>query len=577
MSAGLVVLVLVAYIPAMNAGFIWDDDVLLTNNPLIKAPDGWWRLWWTTETKFYFPVTWTTFWLEWRLWGMNAAGYHVTNILLHAAGALLVWRALDRLAVPGAWLGALLFAVHPVNVESVAWISERKNTLALFFFVATLLCYWRAEDGSSRRWYWMSVLLFGLALLSKSTVVMLPVVLLLCAWWRRGQITSTDWVRSGPFFLLALISGLATLWFQTHHTGDLGTGGGGPHSVGVSLALIGWTFWFFLFQILAPVGLGPMYARPRFDEASLMSFFPLALLVATLLALGLTRRRWIRAPQFAVGYFLVMLFPVLVVANFLVWGTPPRDDHMLHLPMIGIVALVAAGWSAMKFPRANALAAVLVLGLGVLTWQHCRIYRDKETHLRATIDRNPRAAQAHYNLGVVLIEQRRFAEAETHLRQAIALRPRFVLAYLNWGVVLASQGRLEEAIEKLQAAERLKPHWPQIHFNLAMVLDSLGRTPDAIEHLERAVALSPDNVEARYRLGCLLVKQGQTRRATAAFREVVRQNPAHASAHYNLGLSLLRQYQPADAYRHVAEAARLNPQDPDARKLLEKLQPLRDR
>ena len=204
LAAALVAITFLAYLPAMRGGFIWNDDTFLTRNPLIKTPDGLRRLWFTTDPPDYFPLTSTSLWLEWRLWGMNPARYHVVNVLLHALSAVLLWRVLKRLKAPGAWLAGLIFAVHPVNVESVAWITERKNTLAMVLYMASLLAYLKFDEDGALRAYVVTLGLFLLALLAKTSVIMLPAVLLLCAWWRRGRIGRKDILRATPF---AAVSG----------------------------------------------------------------------------------------------------------------------------------------------------------------------------------------------------------------------------------------------------------------------------------------------------------------------------------------------------------------------------------
>ena len=393
LAAAILAIALLAYIPAMRGGFLWDDYTFLKDNWLIQAPDGLQRFWFTTQAEDYFPLTSSMLWVEWRIWGDHAAGYHVMNVLLHALAAVLVWRVLRRLAVPGAWLAGVLFAVHPVAVASAAWITERKNTLPMVFYLLSLLAYLRYDERGTRRAYYLSILWFLLALLAKSSVVMLPVVLLMCAWWRRGKIARKDVLRSLPFFVLALALGLATVWFQQHNVirHQIVRPEGWPSRV----AATGWIAGFYLFKALVPAGLCAAY--PRWDvAASPVAYVPLALIAGAFALLWTRRRSWGRAPLFAMGYFVVTLLPVIGLVNMSFMKFSFVADHLQYAALIGVIAFVAAvlaraaaaaGWPGRAGSFAVAGCVVVACGSDVgsgaalcrrriaLAGQHCEAER----------------------------------------------------------------------------------------------------------------------------------------------------------------------------------------------------------
>ncbi len=574
-AALIILLTLVAYLPALRCGFVWDDDNLVVENPLIKKADGLYRFWCTTESPDYWPLTSTTWWLEWRLWGKNPLGYHVVNVILHALSAVLWWRVLARLKFPAAWLAAAVFAVHPVNAESVAWIAERKNTLAMFFYALTLLGYLRFEDTSRRRWYWLSVGTFALALLSKTSVVPLPFVLLLCAWWRRGKVDRTDLLRLVPFFALSVAAGLITIWFQYQQ-------GMKPEVIHRSLALrvagAGWACWFYLWKALAPVHLMTVYPPWKIDTSSPLAYLPSLIVLGCLGIFWRYRHSWGRPLLFAGGYFLAMLFPVLGVINMLYLALSPVADHFLYLSLIGVIAPIVAAGAQMCRVCHGAIrgmiqiaAAVVVVLLASLTWRQNHIYKDRETLWNAALERNPRAWLAHGNLGIELRKQGRVREAIAHYEQALRLNPNDAETHNNLGESLLRQGRTQEAIDHLEQALRINPDYAEAHNNLGIVLAQAGRLPEAIKHWEQALQLKPDYAEPHYNWGVALAQAGQVPEAMRHWEQALRLKPDFAEAHYNLGVALEQAGKIKDAIGHYEQALRLKPDYTEAQNKLAQL------
>ena len=346
----------VAYLPSIKGGFIFDDDLLLTDNALIQAPDGLLRFWYTTQQPDYVPLTCSTLWFEWRLWGMNSTGYHVTNLLLHIAACLLIWVLLQKLLIPGGFLASLLFAIHPVNVESVAWVEQRKNTLSMFFFLLSICWYLKSDwkptsppEFSSRRcvalWYFMSLLAFALAVFSKGSVAILPLLLLLIVWWQRGRIAMRDLLRTMPFFLLVAVLTPVILWFVTR-----GTGGTVRDATFIERLLgSGTIIWFYLSKALAPIGLLFVYPQWHIQTRNLLWWLPLAAaaIVTAALVRQLHRPQAIARPLlFAWGFFCVALLPVLGFTDPGYMKYSLVANHYQHIALISVVALLAASWSA---------------------------------------------------------------------------------------------------------------------------------------------------------------------------------------------------------------------------------------
>ncbi|MCX7915707.1 MAG: tetratricopeptide repeat protein, partial [Verrucomicrobiae bacterium] len=520
------------------------------------------------------------------LWGKNPIGYHVTNILLHAFSCVLLWRVLQRLNIPGAWWAALFFAVHPVNVESVAWISERKNLLALVFFLAAWRAYLLFEAKPNGRRYAETLAWFVLAVLSKSTATVLPVVLLLSALWQRNRLARDDWLRTAPMFALALLAGGLSLVLQAKTPAPDGFGYVQTPSHPVAwFQSLGHSLGFYLGKALWPINLAPFYRHISPNPAQVADNIPTALSILAAAVLWRARKTAWRPVALAAAYYVVTLLPVVALGNLVSWKAAPRADHLQHLALIGVVALVAGTGTRWLPAQAWTVAGIALTGLlAALTWQQSTIYRDAITYWEAALRATPDQARVTYNLAVAYLEQRRYADAEQFLHQTIAIRPAHALAHFNLGLVYLATGRLYDASASFETAVRLIPHRAEFHYNLAKVLASQGRWADAVHHYETALMLPPRSprldirasarqelIAARYNYGVVLARNQRWSEAEEQFRTVVTAQPGHVAAHYNLAIVLLQQQRPREALPHLETAARLNPADRDAVRLLTEL------
>jgi tetratricopeptide (TPR) repeat protein len=542
------------YWPSLTGGFLLDDDIYLTGNRLVKATDGLYRIWFTTQAFDYWPITNSSFWLEWRLWGLHPLGYHVTNLLLHIASALLFWTLLRRLAIPGALLAAAIFLVHPVNVESVAWIAQRKNTLSMLFFLLSLLWYVADEDGrdnhanavsarKTSRWYWLSLLAFVIAMLSKGSVATLPLVLLLLIWWRRGRVVRADLVRALPFLAIAIVLTLVNVWFQGHGTGQV------PRYATLVERLLGAgaVVLFYLYKALLPLGLTFVYPTWTIRADDPVWWFPAAAVVALTVALFLLRRsRWGRAVLFAWVFFLLGLVPVLGITDVYFMRYALVADHYQYYAILGVIALVSGSLSEMGSRRlANPLTAVALFvsvctPLAWLTWEQSRQYANAETLWRATIARNPASWLAYNNLGVLLMERPNgeIGEAVSLFQAAIAANPSYAEAHNNLGTAWDRLGRLNQAAAEHREAVRLGPDLVRAHTNLSVDLTGLGRRDEAVAESRTAVQLAPDLAAAHENLGAALASAGRFDEALEEFRTAIGLEPTNAAAHRAAALTL---------------------------------------
>ena len=552
LGLALVALTALAYGPAWRAGFIWNDSDYVTA-PELRSLGGLWRIWSVVgATEQYYPLLHSWFWVQSWFFGDAPLGYHAVNILAHASAAVLFALALRRLAVPGAWAAAALFALHPVAVESVAWISEQKNTVSLVLYLAAALAWLRFEEKRSGARYAVATVLFGAALLTKSLTATLPAALLVIAWWRRGRI---DWrveVRPLlPWFVAGAAFGLFTAWVEH---GVVGARGAEFELNFLERALLaGRVSWFYLGKLVWPAELIFIYPRWEVSAAIGWHWLPPLALVGLLAAAWVWRSRS-RAPLAALLFFLGSLFPTMGFLNVYGFHFSFVADHWQYLPMLGPLALAAAGaatWTARLGTDARRLAllggvAVLAV-LGGRSWEQAKLYRDIETFYRETLAANPDSWMSRTNLGLLLLESGRADEALTHLREAERLKPQRAEVVNNLGTALRAAGRADEAREKFRRATELKAGYVEAEFNHALALAEAGRAEEAAAGYARVLALRPTHAKAANNLGNLRLAARDGAGAEQFFRQALAAAPDFADARHNLGLALFAQRRAGDA------------------------------
>jgi tetratricopeptide (TPR) repeat protein len=548
LALALLAAVVLAYQPAWNAQPVWDDNGHITK-PALRSWEGLARIWTQPgATQQYYPLAHSVFWLEHRLWGDAPAGYHLVNILLHAALALLLVKVLRRLEAPGAWLAAGLWALHPVQVESVAWISELKNTLSGVCYAGAALAYLRFDRERKPVFYVGALALFVAGLLAKTVVATLPAALLLILWWKGKKLGwKKDLLPLAPFFLAGLGLGLFTAWMERTMiiAGDAAL----YHLSIVGRFLVaGRDFWFYLGKLAWPHPL--IFIYPRWEVSAAVGWQFLFPLAALLLAAGLWRwrQRLGKAPLVALLFFAGTLFPALGFFDAYPFIYSFVADHFQYLASLGPLALAAAGmekglgWAAKRIPLLQPVAgAGLLTVLGALTWAQCGQYDGSETLFRATLQENPRCWMAHINLGVILMDQGKLDEAASHFKIAMEIQPNNAEGHYDLGNVLGRQGVITDAIAQFRKALDLHPDFAEAHCNLGMALLQQGEIPDAVAQFRKALDLKPNYLPARECLGRALLRTGDFDGAMACFEKIAPLPPDLVQRWYGLGNKLLEE------------------------------------
>lgn len=578
-AAVIVLAVLVVYSPLRTAGFVWDDDHLVYESPQVRATDGLARFWLSREAHDYFPLTNSTFWIEWRLWGMDARGYHATNVVLHAGSALLVWRILLHLGVPGAWLVALLFAVHPVSVASVAWIAERKNTLSLFLASAAMLAWLRFDHTRTRGGWLTAWLLFVAALLAKTSIVGLPIVMLGAVWWRRGRIARRDVLATVPFFAVAIALAGVTILFQYENVVAPGERAFvRPEGLLSRIAAAGWAVWFYVGKTLWPAPLAMIHPRWQVAPDRWLHWVPLVALAGVCGVAWTIRERGGRAALFALASALALLAPVLGLFDVYYFRYSLVAEHWLYaatIPILALVVAAAAQWlGRLGSPgrlAAATLATVAVLVLAVLAVRRCATFDSGIRLFEHDVAVHPEVAGAHYNLGVELERAGRSKQALRSYARALEADPRYPEAHNNLARLLARDGDLRRAMSHYQRAAELRPDSPLPLLGQAALLAAQGRQQDAIALYRRASEVAPRAAAPRLALAFALAEAGDV----AGARQVVEALLSGGTASADTELAVARfELRFGDRERAASLARRALAREPGnapARALLESL------
>ena len=562
----LVAVTVLAYLPAVTGALLWDDEAHITR-PALQSLSGLWRIWFKLgATQQYYPLLHSAFWLEHRLWGDATEGYHIVNILLHAASACLVVLLVKRLALPGAWLAGFVFALHPVCVEAVAWISEQKSTLSGLLCLGAALVYLKFDKSRRRLDYLLALALFLAALAAKTVTATLPAALLVILWWRRGALRwKEDAGPVAPWLAMGAAAGVFTAYVERTYIGAHGT------VFDISLAgrflIAGRALWFYAAKLVWPANLSFIYPHWKVDAGVWWQWlFPAgALLVAAGLAWFARRNR---GPLAALLLFAGMLFPALGFVNVFPFRYSFVADHFQYLAALGLIVPLCAAIAAAARRVPKQALAVVPLALAALTFQQTRQYRDAETLYHETLARNPECWMAHNNLGGLYAKlPGRVPDAIAEYEAALRIELNIVEAETSLGNTLRQvPGREAEALDHLEKALRIDPNFAAAHYNLGVALSAIpGRAPEAVREYEAAIRAGSDTPEVRVNLGnALLLQPGRGGEAIAQFELALRLDPRSAEAENDLALALARDPDRlAEAAAHFEKALKIRPNYPE--------------
>jgi tetratricopeptide (TPR) repeat protein len=556
------------FLPVLHGGWIWDDNVYILQNPMMGDPARLWKIW-TVPGSFieYYPIEQTVQFAQWELFRFDTLGYHITNIVLHLLSALLVWRLLARLGLRLAWLGGLLFAIHPANVESVAWMSELKNTLSLPPFLLAACFYFDYDDHHRPRDYAWALGLFLVAMLCKVGMAFFPIIILLHAWWKRDRIGTGDFKAAAPFFLVSLILGtlivLTGNWFRaTHHMP--------PDHVRIAtgllarLDLIGLLIAWYFYQVVCPVSHSFFYPQWPIDPPTLSGLLPWFVLGGVVWFLWTKRHSWGRHALFGLGFFYINLAPFLGVTVASYMGFTWAMDHFLYLPIIGLIGLAVAALDRIdrQLPRAMrpgeaVLIAALVALLAFVSHRYARTFSDAITLWSHTIENDPGSKTAHQDLASAFLQDSRFADAIAQFNLAAKIDPRDADVWNSLGQALAQSGQLPQARTAFDTAIKVNSTDAAAYANRGHLLQIEGDPDGALADFDRALELEPTMPHPYINRSAIRLNRGDVSGAQLDLEIFCRLAPANPNidyAHFWIWLIKTQRGQRVEADNELADA-----------------------
>jgi tetratricopeptide (TPR) repeat protein len=566
-GALLFVLVLIVYSPICWAGFIWDDDFYVTGNAAVIEPGGLVKIW-TTHLADICPLVMTTFWIEHQLWGLNPLGFHLVNVAIHGTSAIVLWRLLRALEIPGAWLGAALWALHPVLVESVAWVAELKNTQSTFFYLLALLffCHWLKT--ARRSDYGLALLFTLFAMASKTSTMILPLVFVLEAWWVDRRWSWSRVFALVPAFMLSVAAGLLSVWTQGAKDHGLWAARGFPER----LITAGNAIWFYIGKLVVPYPLMTIYPRWQIDAANPLGWLPLLAVVAALLLFLIKRNSWGRWWFFTLAYFIAALLPVLGLVEHGFIRYSFVADHFQNLAAIAPLALAAAGLVRLEIlldPLRKklmliAVTAVVIVFAGI-TWTRVWAYQNEYAIWTDELAKNPATSLAYNKVGCFLSAKGQNDAAIENFHKALALDPNSFEALDNLGFALTKEGRTDEAIADYKKALQIKPDYLQTLINWGDVLMLSGQLDQALALFQKALDVAPESLQALNNIGMAYLQKGDVNKAREKFQQALADDSDFDEAWYNLGQVDARTGDVDGAISNYRRAVEIYPDYVDAR------------